>query len=187
MRGVRSRGCHYGGARGGGGSRRAALRRRSPPRSRRRSPNSRACLPRPSRAAPPTERGGRSGCLTGSTPERRAAISGHSHGHASAATRSRGTRHRARRAPLRGDTNVTPNRRRRPKTPTSPASGVARGVHAHRDDRDDRGSGQARSAAGYSPDDGDASPRYRDFDARAVALEGGWQIQRTAGRDRDGK
>jgi hypothetical protein len=51
-----------------------------------------------------------------------------------------------------------PNRRRRPKTPTSPASGrCTRRSRAPRRSRRS-GSGQGRSAAGYSPDDHDASP-----------------------------
>src|SRR4051812_23311313 len=77
------------------------------------------------------------------------------------------------REPLRGDTIVTPEKASAAEDALRrPHPGVASGVHTHRDDRDDRGAGQTRSAAGDSPDDGDASsptPRPR---SNPVALEG---------------
>jgi hypothetical protein len=69
----------------------------------------------------------------------------------------RGTRHRGL-APCAVTRAAPPNRRRRPKVPPSPASGRCKRRSRPRRDRDDRGSGQTRSAAGYSPDDGDTSP-----------------------------
>src|SRR3954452_11297804 len=58
------------------------------------------------------------------------------------------------------------------------APGVARGVHAHGDDRDDGGSGQLAPRLATARTMAMLLRRYRDFDTRAVALEGA--IEETA-------
>jgi hypothetical protein len=103
--------------------------------------------------------------------------------HATAATRSRGTRHRARLAPLRGDTNVTPE-------PASAAEDayIAR-IRALHEAFTPTATIQTigdlvKLAPRLAPARTMATlfRRYRDLDARAVALEGameetvnGWQ------------
>src|SRR3954447_7559491 len=61
------------------------------------------------------------------------------------------------------------------------AAGVARGVHAHRDDREDRDSGQLAPRLASARTMAMLLRRYRDFDGRAVALEGAMEQTVPAG------
>jgi hypothetical protein len=84
--------------------------------------------------------------------------SGRSSGRATAGTRSSWNTTPCDLGSARRHEASPPNRRRRPKTPTWPASGrCKRRSRAPRRSRRS-GSGQGRSAADYSPDDDDASP-----------------------------